>query len=111
MMAERMKMNRVDRAKQFAPFDALKGLQDSLRMKEFEHERLQMGDLTEEKVVQISNTLLSLKKGDMVEATFFENGDTYNWTGNATLDYESHTIYVGQKDINFFNLLDIKKKN
>jgi len=110
-MAERMKMNRADRAKQFAPFDALKGLQDSLRMKEFEHERLQMGDLTEEKISQISSTLLDLKKGDMVETKFFENGDIYSWTGKVILDYEGHTIYVGQKGINFFSLLDIKKKN
>ena len=36
----RSKMPRVDRAKQFAPFDALKGLQDALRVKEFEHESL-----------------------------------------------------------------------
>ena len=111
MMAERMKMNRSDRAKQFAPFDALKGLQDALRMKEFEHERLQMGDLTEEKIAEISSILLSLKKGDLIEVKFSENGDFYNWTGKAILDYEGHTIYVGQKNISFFNLLDIKKKN
>ena len=110
-MAERMKMNRSDRAKQFAPFDALKGLQDALRMKEYEHERFQMGGLTEEKIAEISSILLSLKKGDFVEVKFFENGDFYNWTGKATLDYEAHIIYVGQKDINFFNLTDIKKKN
>lgn len=31
-------MSREDRAKQFAPFDALKGLQMALRKKEYEHE-------------------------------------------------------------------------
>ena len=32
-------MSRQDRAKQFAPFDALKGLQDALRKKEEENEK------------------------------------------------------------------------
>ncbi len=31
-------MSREDRAKQFAPFNALKGLQEALRRKEYEHE-------------------------------------------------------------------------
>ena len=30
-------MPRKDRAKQFAPFDALKGLQEALKIKEYEH--------------------------------------------------------------------------
>jgi hypothetical protein len=34
----RMKMSRQNRAKQFAPFDALKGLSSALRQKELEHE-------------------------------------------------------------------------
>ncbi len=32
-------MSREDRAKQFAPFDALKGLRVALREKEIEHEK------------------------------------------------------------------------
>ena len=34
-------MSPKDRAKQFAPFDALKGLGDALRIKEYENERVQ----------------------------------------------------------------------
>ena len=39
-MAERVKMSRSDRAKQFAPFDALKGLHETIKIKEYEHEAL-----------------------------------------------------------------------
>lgn len=35
----RQKMSRQERAKQFAPFDALKGLNDALRTVEAEHEK------------------------------------------------------------------------
>lgn len=44
-MPERTKMKQSERAKQFAPFDALKGLQESLRKKEKEHEK-NIKDLT-----------------------------------------------------------------
>ena len=37
-MAEREKMSKEMRAKQFMPFDALKGLRAALREKEIEHE-------------------------------------------------------------------------
>ena len=33
-----MAISRLDRAKQFMPFDALKGLQEALRSKEIEYE-------------------------------------------------------------------------
>ena len=54
-------MPRVDRAKQFAPFDALKGLQDALRVKEYEHERVQRGEVQEEQASKISKILLRLE--------------------------------------------------
>lgn len=38
---ERVKMPRSKRSAQFAPFDALKGLQEALKLKEYEHARIQ----------------------------------------------------------------------
>lgn len=35
---KRCKMSRADRAKQFAPFDALKGLKEAMKRKEREHD-------------------------------------------------------------------------
>lgn len=40
-MGNRPKMDRSDRAKQFMPFDAVKGLQEALRAKEQEVEEKQ----------------------------------------------------------------------
>ena len=55
-------MPRSERAKQFMPFDTLKGLKNALRMKEYEHERVSKGELSEEKATEISKKLLNLNK-------------------------------------------------
>ena len=46
-------MPRIERARQFAPFDALKGLSEALRIKEYEHDRILKGDLSEEKILEL----------------------------------------------------------
>ena len=45
--------NRVARAKQFLPFDALKGLQEALREKEIEYEEKK--DLSEDTLNELNN--------------------------------------------------------
>ena len=63
-MAIRIRIPQQDRAKQFASFDALKGLQQSLRLEEYKHNMIVKGDIQEEKANEISTTLLHLRKGD-----------------------------------------------
>lgn len=67
-------MPRHMRAKQFAPFDALKGLQEALRMEEYKHERTEKNDLSQEKIEEISTAISSLEKNDVVEVEYFEDG-------------------------------------
>lgn len=105
---ERVKMSRQDRAKQFAPFDALKGLHLALKMKEFEHERVQKGDLSEEKILDISNILQSLKKNDKVRVTYFENGHNFDTFGACIFDVENQCLVVGHKKIPLLSVLDIE---
>lgn len=101
-------MPRRQRAKQFAPFDALKGLQDALRVKEFEHERISKGDISEEKVVEISKVLMEIDKNSFVKATYFKNGHYVNVEGNAVLNCAFHKLKVGNVEINFDDLFDLK---
>ncbi|MGN0798717.1 MAG: hypothetical protein ACI4L7_04080 [Christensenellales bacterium] len=49
-MEKRIKMPRWERAKQFAPFDALKGLREALRVKEREHDELLKNKIKHEKI-------------------------------------------------------------
>ena len=61
---ERARMPRKQRAKQFAPFDALKGLHEALKIKEYEHDRILKGDIPPEQIENISKILLELKKDE-----------------------------------------------
>ena len=43
-------MMREERAKQFAPFDAMKGLQEALRDREERHSRVEKLEISEEQI-------------------------------------------------------------
>ncbi len=100
-------MSRADRAKQFAPFDALKGLQEALRLKEYEHERSLKGDIQEEKILEISSVIKNLKKNDLVEVVFFEDGYNKKIKGKSIVDIIDGFIKINEKVIKFDNILDI----
>ncbi len=67
-------MNREDRAKQFAPFEALKGLREALRKKEEQAESLKKIEISDEKTTEIQKELCKVQKGDKVYIKFFNKG-------------------------------------
>lgn len=107
-MAERVKMSRADRAKQFAPFDALKGLQEAIKIKEYEHERIVRGEMGEDEIKEISAVLASIEKGDKVKIEFFRDGHILSLSGMAKLDVENQKINVGEFLIDFDEIKKIK---
>ena len=60
-------MMRQERAKQFMPFDAMKGLQEALRDREERHTRVERHDISDEALAENNALLLRLEKGDTVE--------------------------------------------
>ena len=64
-------MNREDRAKQFMPFDALKGLQEELRKREERRLRQNKRDLSDDQIESLTNVLNSLKRGMTVQITYY----------------------------------------
>ena len=72
-------MNRADRAKQFQPFDALKGLQEELRSREERRTRVVKKEISEEREEQISAELAKIYKRSDVEITFYRGGHYYSW--------------------------------
>lgn len=100
-------MPRIERAKQFAPFDTLKGLHEALKLKEYEHDRIEKGDLPEEKIMEISNILRSLKKDDKVKVLYFRDGHNHIAKGNFKIDYAFQTITIDKNIINFDDIADI----
>lgn len=100
-------MSREDRAKQFAPFDALKGLSKALRLKEFQHERVLKGDLSEEQVSEISKTLLNIENSDLVEISYFLDGHDYKIIGYCKICFDDRIIEIEDKKIKFENIRSI----
>ena len=109
-MAERIKMSRQDRAKQFAPFDALKGLHEAMKIKEFEHEMISKNDLSEEEIKAISDVLMQIKKNDEVNIEFFRDGHIVKLTGRSKIDILNQKIFVGAFVIEFNDIRSIKLK-
>ena len=67
-------MNRQDRAKQFAPFDALNGLREALAKKEYDLGKVERGDHSEELDSEISEKLSKVQRGDRISLTCYEDG-------------------------------------
>ena len=61
-------MNRQDRAKQFAPFDALNGLREALAKKEYDLGKVERGDS------EISDKLSKVQRGDRIALTCYQDG-------------------------------------
>ena len=50
-------MPRQNRAAQFAPFDALKGLSEAIKLKEYEHDRIALKELSEEQAKEMTRKM------------------------------------------------------
>lgn len=64
-------MTRQQRAKQFMPFDAMKGLQEALRDREERHSRVERHEISDEMKEQISTVILQLEKGTRVVIDYY----------------------------------------
>ena len=106
-MEKRIKMSKSDRAKQFAPFDSLKGLQEALRMKEYEHDRMQKGDISQEKLNELTKILLEYKKNDIVKLSFYVDGYIQEKIGKIKVDFVSRIIIFNNIKISFDDIVDI----
>ena len=63
---------RLERAKQFLPFESLKGFQEVLRRQEKILE--EQVELEEEKTAKINRILCSLKEKDNIKITYYDEG-------------------------------------
>lgn len=104
-----MAMPREQRAKQFAPFEALTGLRQALAKKEYEHNKVQRTELSEDSIAAIQETLEKLDIGRKVEVTCYEDGYYIVVRGAVTkLDPVRKYIVIEKGKIFFDDLHDIK---
>lgn len=98
----------LDRARQFLPFDALKGFRESLERTEFlfENKKTLSSDSEEE----LNNKFLSLDVGNRVFVKYyyqFEYIETYGIIKKIDTIYKN--LYLSNSKISFDDIIDIKK--
>ena len=101
------KMDRENRAKQFMPFDALKGFREALAEKE--REIAEKRELSEERKAELDRRLHELQKGDEVMVEYFQNGVYVTQTGCVTrLDVSGRVLKLEEQEIPFDALSDLR---
>lgn len=76
-------MNREERAKQFLPFDALKGLREELQKREEEALLTARRQLSEEEAEKLSKRLCRLKRGQPIELVYYDCGKYRRLSGEV----------------------------
>ena len=103
----RMKIS--DRAKIFAPYDALKGFKEMLKEQEMPKEEKKI--LSEEQLIELNNAILTLERGMMVNVKHYNYIESkYENTEGVFIkcDQVYKCIYIVKTKISFDNILEIK---
>lgn len=106
-MENRPKMGRAERAKQFMPFDALKGFRDAL--KEKEKIIVPKVELSEYAKSILDRKLQQVQKNDIITVVYFEKMEYLKVTGMVSrLDLSSRYLKVVNTKIAFDDIYDIE---
>ena len=102
-------LSRIERAKQFLPFDAVKGLQVALREKEIE--RINKFELSDEQIENISDTLKMLRIGEKIEVVYYVDRQYKKMQGNVVkLNNVKKSILIDDIEIFFVDIFSIKRE-
>ena len=102
-------MTRQDRAKQFMPFDAMKGLQEALRAREEKHSRVMRRERSEETLNELTLEVSKLERGDKVEVLYYHAFHEQHRTGVIErIDTIYHYILLDGVKISFDDIYDLK---
>lgn len=102
-----MQINRIARAKQFLPFDALKGLQEALKEKEIEYEERK--ELSEETLNDLDTILNRIEIGNIITIKYYKNRRYNEINGTVTkIDFLKKKIQVNKEiDVNIVDIVNI----
>lgn len=101
------KMPVSDRAKQFMPFSALKGLDEALRTKE--KIVVPKVELSPEMAEELDYKMHLLEKGKVTTIIYFSSGEYVKVTGLvARIDQTSRVIQIVNTKIRFDDIFDIR---
>lgn len=102
-----MQINRIARAKQFLPFDALKGLQEALKEKEIEYEERK--ELSEDSLYELDKIFNKIEIGNTIIIKFYKNRVYKELNGTVTnIDYNKKKIQINKtQNINISDIIKI----
>ena len=103
------KMDRENRAKQFMPFDALKGFREALE----EKERIVVPkrELSEEQKEELDFKLRQIHKMDIITVEYFHDGEYVQVTGVVSrIDETSRVMKIVNTKIAFEDIVDLRKE-
>ena len=108
----RAPMSLSRRAKQFQPFDALKGFREAIEATErFTEPRR---ELSEDGVAELNGVLTELQPGDMVTLEYYsEEAERYlSLSGEVgKIDGVSRTIEVANEILDWYNIFSLQAKH
>ncbi len=100
-------MDRRSRAKQFMPFDALKGFREAVAEKE--RIIVPKRDLSEEQKEELDWKLRQIRRNDIITVEYFQNREYVQVTGMVTrIDYTIRTMDIVNTKIAFADISDLK---
>ncbi len=98
-------MTQRDRAKQFMPFDAMKGLKEALHDREEQHLREEKRELSEEEAAKLSAQINRLIKGGVVKVVYYKAYHEKVLQGKVmTVDLVYRYLVIGNERIYFDDL-------
>ena len=100
-------VNKVARARQFLPFDALKGLQEALREKEVEYEEKK--ELSEDTLNDLNDKFNQIEEGSLIRIKYYKSGRYSEIKGVVTnIDYIKKKIQINKEyNINICDIVNI----
>lgn len=112
-VSRRIRMDIGHRAKQFAPFAALKGFEESVRKKEIIYETRKI--LSDEKKCEIDQKLRLLAYGMKIQISYFKESKEFPGKGqyqtiNGMVDFFDPSVYlrIGNTEIRIMDISDIR---
>ena len=114
-MKSHAKMSRLDRAKQFSPFAALKGYETALRVKE--KVLVPRIELSVEAQAELDRKLHMIAKGDMLTVVYFHRfagsdvGEYLQFTGKVSrLEPERRILQIANTIISINDIRSLKSE-
>ena len=102
-------VNKADRARQFLPFDALKGYKEAIMSKR--KVVLTKKELSEDEAENLSYKFNQIQVGMMVNIIYFENNEYISIEGMISkIDFDNKYIQIVKKKVNINSIVNISGK-